>query len=232
MRAGPAGGGAWRAGGAGRRARGRGWGPGGGGDGQAAGRGALGPQLHTRLTRSPASRAARSSGGQRCPRAEAAAGGGAAGAKVGAGTAAARPGAQAPWARPEGGGEAGGRCAEAWAGGAGAGGRGPAWPEGSARSRRAARVGRAVEVGVRGVAGVSARPASSVSVCGSPGGVETACPRGSLRGGKAGNGLLPPTFGAPRPVRPRSPRELVNRKAWQRNKCQRFGRTESHVVRR
>ncbi|XP_058289717.1 uncharacterized protein LOC131382333 [Hylobates moloch] len=86
--------------------------------------------LFTRRIRSPRVRAAGRLGGERCPRAEAAAGGGAAGNEVGAGTRAARPGAFSSLVLARGGGEAGGRCAEAGAGGAGTWGRGPAWPKG------------------------------------------------------------------------------------------------------
>nr|XP_055152141.1 uncharacterized PE-PGRS family protein PE_PGRS54-like [Symphalangus syndactylus] len=101
-------GGAWRAGGApgGQRGWGRGGGGGGGRGLWVAGRGALGPQLFTRRIRSPRVRAAGRLGGERCPRAEAAAGGGAAGNEVGAGTRAARPGALSSLVLARGGGGA------------------------------------------------------------------------------------------------------------------------------
>lgn len=69
-----------------------------------------------------------------------------------------------PQALPEGGGEAGGRRAEARAGGAGAWGRGPAWPAGLEGPRGAGPAGRAVGVGVWGGAGSCARPARSRAV--------------------------------------------------------------------
>lgn len=140
-----------------------------------AGRGALGPSLFTRRIRSPRVRAAGRLGGKHRPRAEAAAGGGAAGNEVGAGTPAARPGAFSPLVPARVGGEAGGRRAAAGAGGAGTWGRGPAWPEGPHGADWA------VEVGIPG--GAVPLRSRLVPGHGCPGGVETACPGGARGGG-------------------------------------------------